>query len=410
MKFNYKGRTSTLKSPSDIAAWIAERKKNYPTKARVEEAAKRKLKAQEEAHLAQQQRKEAIQKKREEEQVRKKEAEKKKHAQDKPSKSLSREVKAELKAEKLRKLFEKAQRKVVELKAKNAAKDEESQIADGGSSLESKLDASTGKYGGRAESVQEGSESSKDSIPLHPQPDPELHLAVGHDNGAQNKSASDEATQQVEPAVGPLTPNSQSPPPSLKPELARPMEESSLFQAALELGLLLPNEVPETSSIAPSNDEDTSDESSDITSNTSSEDLTSSDDDVISSDTSSSGSAPEEDTSKAAIPESKTPAKPTKKKAICRAFLAKGRCGRGEQCQYRHELPERGQGAANAARKEKMKGKRQDRGEKGERMTLYQRVSGSEFIVGRKLTPWADGGTGEGEGRRLDPTAYHFSR
>lgn len=410
MKFSYKGRTSTLKSPSDIAAWIAERKKNYPTRARTEEAAERKRKAQEEAHLAQQQRKEEFQKKREEAQARKREAEKKKHAQNKPSKSLSKEVKAELKAEKLRKLFEKAQKKVVELKAKNAAKNEESQVVDGGSSLETKLEDSARKCGVRVENIQGESESSKDSISLHPWPDPELHLAVGHDNGAQIKSASDEAMQQVEPVVGPLTPRSQSPPLSLKPEVAKSMEESSLFQAALELGLLLPSEIPETSSLASSYDEDTSAESSNIISDTSSEGLTSSDDDIVSSDFSSSNSAPEEDTSKAVIPELRAPAKPAKKKAICRVFLAKGRCGRGEECQYRHELPERGQGTANAARKEKMKGKRQDRGEKVERMTLYQRVSGSELIFYRRLTPLADGGAGEGEGRRTDSTAYHFSR
>jgi hypothetical protein len=32
----YKGQTTTLEAPSDIAAWIAERKKRFPTKARIE--------------------------------------------------------------------------------------------------------------------------------------------------------------------------------------------------------------------------------------------------------------------------------------------------------------------------------------------------------------------------------------
>ncbi|KAI9798428.1 MAG: hypothetical protein M1833_004822 [Piccolia ochrophora] len=37
LEFEYKGRTSTLISQSDIAAWIAQRKKNYPTRRRNEE-------------------------------------------------------------------------------------------------------------------------------------------------------------------------------------------------------------------------------------------------------------------------------------------------------------------------------------------------------------------------------------
>ncbi|KAF2085685.1 hypothetical protein K490DRAFT_67565 [Saccharata proteae CBS 121410] len=40
LQFEYKGRSSTLKSPEEIAAWIEERKKRFPTKARIEEKAK----------------------------------------------------------------------------------------------------------------------------------------------------------------------------------------------------------------------------------------------------------------------------------------------------------------------------------------------------------------------------------
>ena len=41
LQFTYKGRISTLQSTSDIAAWIEERKKRYPTKARIAEKAER---------------------------------------------------------------------------------------------------------------------------------------------------------------------------------------------------------------------------------------------------------------------------------------------------------------------------------------------------------------------------------
>lgn len=36
LQFSYKGRTSTLQTASDVAAWIAERKKRYPTQERAE--------------------------------------------------------------------------------------------------------------------------------------------------------------------------------------------------------------------------------------------------------------------------------------------------------------------------------------------------------------------------------------
>lgn len=48
LQFTYKGRTATLQSTTDIAAWIAERKKKFPTQARIEE----KKKATEEAKSA----------------------------------------------------------------------------------------------------------------------------------------------------------------------------------------------------------------------------------------------------------------------------------------------------------------------------------------------------------------------
>lgn len=40
LQFTYKGQTATLQSASDIAAWIAERRKKFPTAARVEEKKK----------------------------------------------------------------------------------------------------------------------------------------------------------------------------------------------------------------------------------------------------------------------------------------------------------------------------------------------------------------------------------
>lgn len=41
LQFEYRGQTSTLQSSSDIAAWIEERKKRFPTKARAAEIAEK---------------------------------------------------------------------------------------------------------------------------------------------------------------------------------------------------------------------------------------------------------------------------------------------------------------------------------------------------------------------------------
>ena len=40
LQFEYKGRTASLRTAAEIAAWIAERKKNYPTQAKAEAAKK----------------------------------------------------------------------------------------------------------------------------------------------------------------------------------------------------------------------------------------------------------------------------------------------------------------------------------------------------------------------------------
>ena len=56
LQFTYKGRKSTLQSTSDIAAWIEERKKRYPTKARIAEKGERARQVREELQAARRER------------------------------------------------------------------------------------------------------------------------------------------------------------------------------------------------------------------------------------------------------------------------------------------------------------------------------------------------------------------
>ena len=108
-----------------------------------------------------------------------------------------------------------------------------------------------------------------------------------------------------------------------------------------------------------------SDSSSD-SSSTDSEDSTSS------SGSSSNGDnddeAPEETSTKRNGPERVAPPKRAKPKQICREFLHKGLCKRGNRCKYLHELPERGSRGAVSQEIKRAEGRK-------ERVGLYQRVS-----------------------------------
>ena len=143
LQFTYKGQTSTLKSAADIAAWIEERKKRYPTaerrEARQKEAEERKRQWQEEKRRRDESRNEAkLQNKlnsksgpkgkavqtRDAESQRRKQNEVPGHMTRKSSTSTvdSMDVvtKARLKAEKLRKMAEKAQQAALKAEAKMA--------------------------------------------------------------------------------------------------------------------------------------------------------------------------------------------------------------------------------------------------------------------------------------------------
>lgn len=102
LQFLHNGRLETLKTADDIAAWIAERKRRFPTKAKIEEAAKWKTKAEETERAAKEQRKELARKKAEA--VQKQE-------------ELDMKLKIKLKTEKLKRRLEKAQRGMAKLEA-----------------------------------------------------------------------------------------------------------------------------------------------------------------------------------------------------------------------------------------------------------------------------------------------------
>jgi hypothetical protein len=112
----YRGKTSNLQTSAEIAAWIAERRKRFPTQAKIEE----KKKAMEEAKKT----KEEVQRQRE---ARKQAAKReKKQQQDKQSTNqhpraaldpADAAAKAKRKAEKLRRKLEKEEKRIAEAEA-----------------------------------------------------------------------------------------------------------------------------------------------------------------------------------------------------------------------------------------------------------------------------------------------------
>ncbi|KAI5284852.1 hypothetical protein KEM54_001018, partial [Ascosphaera aggregata] len=113
LQFTYRGRTSKLQSAADIQAWIEERKKRYPTRARVErkkkEAEEKKAKIEEAKRLQKQERNRV-----------------KMEQKMQPNDTLNATAKARLKAEKLRKKLLKEEAKVARAEAAEARKATES--------------------------------------------------------------------------------------------------------------------------------------------------------------------------------------------------------------------------------------------------------------------------------------------
>ena len=370
-QFSYNGRLATLKSPSDIAAWIAERKKRYPTKARVEEKVKRK---EEEAMN--------VRNRREEQKRLKKEA------SDQKQRDLDREAKAKLKAEKLRKQYEKAQRRVVEMEAKKAKSEESGSWKEGEPNVVEQVAKNKVKEETRTAESDVCQMPAQAEVNSHPV-NPSLGFSTSAEISDMKESVSLDAAENAavmdnETGISvardisntqcsgpdPLTPTSQPTSPYISTSL-RQAESSPPSLMVDSLSKEPPSKAQSRSdSRNLENETDSSHSLSDTSSDLSSDDS----DDSSSEESSSSNDAPNEATSKRAGPAKVGPSRATKRMPICKLFLANGRCKRGDRCRYLHKLPERG----TASREKAIRGigkKGAEREEKRERMTLYQRVS-----------------------------------
>lgn len=401
-----------MQSSSEITAWIAERKKRFPTKARAAEAAERKKQNEETRRLARQAAKESQEKRRaearEEQEQRKAESKEKKDkhrdatkprevkleerekAQERSDNKDAAALKARLRVEKLRRRLEKEEKRVAKAEAKASRSNAGGPMPRDSSELDQSLNNKKRK---RTDSL--GSSDSRDrklrdmifktkatestqhvDSPAH---ETNVDILVSEDSKtAINTTNSPLETNKQAPdtAQNPLTPTSQPSVPDTD-QSAPPLRLTD-DQPAATPDLAIPEITKVEGANEPDSDSDLSlsESSSDISSDSDSDDDDSTSSSGSSSSSSDSDAAPESrpitDHKPPRVPAPKRNKAKTSNRDICRQFLKNGRCPRGEKCHYRHELPEKG-----SMSKTERKAAREIKaaGGKKERKGLYQRVS-----------------------------------
>ncbi|MCJ1388090.1 hypothetical protein MMC18_000934 [Xylographa bjoerkii] len=335
LQFLYKGRLATLNSPSEIAAWIEERKKRYPTKKRVEEEARRREKSRQAERDAGELRRADFNRE-------KAEKETKPHNSDKTAK-------AKQKAEKLRKQYEKAQRRVAEIEATNftaSSTDLEHKQSQNSLTLAAGILADTSRNYelGAAVDSKEASEPTVDILLKVVKTDqlPTFGAPPVGDSVTNPQFPGSEASLLVNIAT--LAPSDRSP----KKNEANFLENDQFADAR--------GVVDDSASLS------------------SSEVSHGSEDDTSSSGSSSERDSPTEISSKRTNAANVLHAKTKKTKTICKLYLTKGYCPRGQNCHYLHELPKRGSRKPSNAVWSQINDIPCTGEVKKERVTLYQRM------------------------------------
>lgn len=415
ISFEYKGQTSTLQSPAEITAWIAERKKRFPTKARAAEAAERKKQNEEAQRLARQAAKESQERRRAEAKERqeksKAEAKEKRDKQEaaaKEKRENSKEtgivqhvsgdkddaaLRAKLKVEKLRRRLEKEERRIAKAEAKAARNTAEARPTTESSNQHQSLNnkkrkrtdslESSGMKGGEVEEVSTRAEPTESILKVGSSA---LQIAVNDAVAEEAKVVMIAANAPInsnnverDTAQNPLTPTSQ--PSILDIEHRTPPPEPSRnhLDIAAQNDAAANNNTVIEANTSDNPNLSLSITSSDISSGSDYDSTSSSGSSSSSSSPSDSDAAPETAPSKPPNPARVPPPKRRKAKTenvICRNFLRNGRCARGEKCHFKHELPEKGSlSKAERRQAREVKAKAREGKKERERKGLYQRVS-----------------------------------
>lgn len=377
-----------MQTSSEIAAWIEERRKKFPTKARAEaraaEIIERKRQREEAQRAANEARREAqVTRQAKAEERRKQQLEVKKIHKKRKDDSEDIAAKAKRKVEKLRKQLDKEEKRAAkaELKASKQRLDTDAkspperanhQIDETKKRKRSASDASESTMVGDTRNAEAG----QPGLPLIANESTNLvpaNVALNETPFADSVplEPKDKVQEAMNVVPDPLTPMSQPPIPDdqidLPPsnlDLNNAVPDRRLSGCSIDERATSP-EVDDSKTFQDSTDS-VSDSSSDISS-ADSDDLTSSSG-SSSSDADSDDDAPDQASSKRNGPEKVVPSKRIQRTGICREFLKSGRCRRGENCHWRHELPERGSRGAGIKESIKPEGRKK-------RVGLYQRVS-----------------------------------
>ena len=285
-------------------------------------------------------------------------------------------LKARLKAEKLRRLLNKEEKKVAKAEAKAEQARVEAQIIRNDASFPQSVVAGIKRKRG------EGDGAAKSISCISGAPAVSVKQEFGDDNG--NEEPNTQPTVKIEQSPNQLNVHDVS----LEEMIAAASTHVTEYELMESHALVAnPDGAPEPRAasgivsnlikreLSPLEGVvKTESESDDTMSISSSSPEPSSDDD----DTSSSGSlsddgAPEEAPSKKDRPERVPPPKRERPKSVCIQFLKTGYCKRGNRCHFLHELPERGRSQAGLAdgKKARRKGGEEP---KAKRKTLYERV------------------------------------
>lgn len=284
LQVTYRGRTSALQSGDDIAKWIEERRKRFPTVARADQAKKEADAKRAEREVIRKQkeaaRDEGRRLAREAREKNQKEKRELKKGDAAPGDAVA---KAKSRAEKLRKKLMKEEMKLAKVEA-NAEK----------ARLSSKNDD-------KPQSVEDKPEGAETTLGISP---PEPRSTQGSD---------DFVTRGLDCIAGAL---------DAKP-LETGLQEDKLNKQGMEANSMGPSGL---------SDDETSSSGSDASS-----------DDSDSDSDSDSDAAPEEATSKRTKPDRVAPpprVEPGKSKQTCHKFAKTGRCNKGDECRYSHEKRE----------------------------------------------------------------------
>ena len=376
LQFAFRGRISTLRSSSDIAAWIEERRKRFPTKARAEEAARIRQRQEEARQAVIQARKKAQEKKKAEANPHDKvqlEAKSKEKA-PKDGHSDAAAV-AQRKIEKLRKRLEKEEKRAAKALAK-ASKEEpgnhETNITQyplfqEGTSQKRKRSISVGPTSREAtKALNVGSDllpQSSKTNSVHDDTNTVVVVSGDQENTIDRKP---------NPVPDPLTPMSQT---SAPDEITNPQQQQTDQKTSPAASIIkhdLSNEVDyggtkREDHVSRDQCISTSDSSSELSSTDSEDDTSSSG--SSSTDSDDGDDFPDQASSRRQRPDKILPPKRGKQKGICKIFLRRGRCRWGNDCHYRHELPNKKNRDTEAKEVRKPEGR-------SERIGLHERVSG----------------------------------